>query len=380
MENRNIFYCIVLSQQQEEFLDSAKSGVNRYRFINFLARNAVMEQTACKVKGYTVSLQVGQVAFAEGELARLFGCERKTIQRLVESMRALQLVSTNSTNRATVFTLLYLSGWLIEGNMVRNPYYHRPLAKTRQENVVSVPSGMNVTLPNNSTSSLCSEEIDTMDNVGKSEWKSNSHAHILFDWMDHATGKSWKLDKKAMSDLQTLAAETLNMERGKSKEETGREHLERNDFILAKQKEETAQVLADKKKAEIEKHEAQMQVRAANREKGRLDSEIEKRRLHLMSNKRMQTDCLSTHFKPKYLSCPKATWSLAVGTLVWRAVIRLTWSGVTVYFGYSQKCSIRSRNFSVRLSMPSYPLQLPTDKEDTETSFATRKQQQSRRP
>lgn len=380
MGNRNIHYCIVLSQQQEEFLDSAKSGVNRYRFIHFLARHAAVEQTACKVKGYTVSLQVGQVAFAEGELARLFGCERKTIQRLVESMRALQLVSTNSTNRATVFTLLYLSGWLIEGNMVRNPYYHRPLAKTRQENVVSVPSGMNVTLPNNSTSSLCSEEIDTMDNVGKSEWKSNSHAHILFDWMDHATGKSWKLDKKAMSDLQTLAAETLNMERGKSKEETGREHLERNDFILAKQKEETAQVLADKKKAEIEKHEAQMQVRAANREKGRLDSEIEKRRLHLMSNKRMQTDCLSTHFKPKYLSCPKATWSLAVGTLVWRAVIRQTWSGVTVYFGYSQKCSIRSRNFSVRLSMPSYPLPLPTDKEDTERSFATRKQQQSRRP
>ena len=34
----------------------------------------------------------------------------------------------------------------------------------------------------------------------------------------------------------------------------------------------------------------------------------------------------------------------------------------------------------VRLSMPSYPLPLPTDKEDTETSFATKKQQQSRRP
>ena len=114
MGNRTIHYCIVLSQQQEEFLDSAKSGVNRYRFIHFLARHAAVEQTACKVKGYTVSLQVGQVAFAEGELARLFGCERKTIQRLVESMRALQLVSTNSTNRATVFTLLYLSGWLIE--------------------------------------------------------------------------------------------------------------------------------------------------------------------------------------------------------------------------------------------------------------------------
>lgn len=169
MENRNIHYCIVLSQHQEEFLESPKSGVNRYRFIHFLARNAVMEQTTCKVKGYTVSLQIGQVAFAEGELASLFGCERKTIQRLVESMRALQLVSTNSTNRATVFTLLYLSGWLIEGNMVRNPYYHRPLVKTRQDNVVSVPSGVNVTSHNNSPSSLCSEEITNGEEIFRTE-------------------------------------------------------------------------------------------------------------------------------------------------------------------------------------------------------------------
>ena len=59
MENRNIHYCLVLSRQQEVFLDSVKSGVDRYRFIHFLVRNAVMEQTACKVKGYTVSLQIG---------------------------------------------------------------------------------------------------------------------------------------------------------------------------------------------------------------------------------------------------------------------------------------------------------------------------------
>ena len=169
MGNRNIHYCIVLSQQQEEFLDSAKSGVNRYRFIHFLARHAAVEQTACKVKGYTVSLQVGQVAFAEGELARLFGCERKTIQRLVESMSALQLVSTNSTNRATVFTLLYLSGWLIEGNMVRNPYYHRPLAKTRPENVVSVASRLNVTAPYNSPSSLCLEKYSNGEETYRTE-------------------------------------------------------------------------------------------------------------------------------------------------------------------------------------------------------------------
>ena len=72
----------------------------------------------------------------------------------------------------------------------------------------------------------------------KSSWKPNYHAHIIWDWMDHETGKSFKLNKNDMSELQTLLAETLGMERGKRKEETGRDHLDRNDFILAKQRQE----------------------------------------------------------------------------------------------------------------------------------------------
>ncbi len=48
-------------------------------------------------------------------------------------------------------------------------------------------------------------------------WKPNLHAHIVWDWMNHDTGKSCKLDEKAMSDMQTLLAECLDMERGSSK-------------------------------------------------------------------------------------------------------------------------------------------------------------------
>ena len=45
-------------------------------------------------------------------------------------------------------------------------------------------------------------------------WKPNLHAHIVWDWMNHDTGKSCKLDEKAMSEMQTLLAECLEMERG----------------------------------------------------------------------------------------------------------------------------------------------------------------------
>ena len=71
----------------------------------------------------------------------------------------------------------------------------------------------------------------------KSTWKPNLHAHIIWDWIDHQTGKSFKLNAEDMSQIQDMVAETLEMERGKRKEETGYDHLERNDFILKTQEE-----------------------------------------------------------------------------------------------------------------------------------------------
>ena len=76
----------------------------------------------------------------------------------------------------------------------------------------------------------------------KSTWQPNLHAHIIWDWIDHQTGKSFKLKAEDMSQIQDMVAETLEMERGKRKEETGVEHLERNDFILANQRKQSAEL------------------------------------------------------------------------------------------------------------------------------------------
>ena len=74
--------------------------------------------------------------------------------------------------------------------------------------------------------------------VGERWFKPNYHAHIVFDWMNHDTGKSHKLNDEDMTEMQNLASDILLMERGQSKAVTGKEHLERNDFIIGKQKEE----------------------------------------------------------------------------------------------------------------------------------------------
>lgn len=86
----------------------------------------------------------------------------------------------------------------------------------------------------------------------ETSWKSNYHAHIVWDWMNHDTGKSCKLTPQDMSEMQTILAETLGMERGTSKELTGREHLERTDYIIAKQKQEAEKAQAVKEQTEAE--------------------------------------------------------------------------------------------------------------------------------
>lgn len=65
--------------------------------------------------------------------------------------------------------------------------------------------------------------------------------------MNHDTGKSYKLDNEDISLMQDMAAEALGMERGVSRSETGKRHLERNDYIVAKQKRELEE---SKKQAE----------------------------------------------------------------------------------------------------------------------------------
>ena len=103
--------------------------------------------------------------------------------------------------------------------------------------------------------------------VGGKWFKPNYHAHIVFDWMNHETGKSRKLNDEDMTAMQTLASDILMMERGQSKNVTGREHLERNDFIIEKQKAELQRIDAAKRHKE-------QQVELAEQELKQVKSEI----------------------------------------------------------------------------------------------------------
>lgn len=147
--------------------------------------------------------------------------------------------------------------------------------------------------------------------------------------MNHDTGKSCKLNVKDMSEMQTVLAECLDMERGISKKLTGKEHLERTDFIIAKQKQEAEQAQAEKEAAQAERDAAlreadkakteQERLQAGNEERQRrsaeLDSEIADKEERVREADRENTDSIKSGIanllgKGKYAAIEKENTKL----------------------------------------------------------------------
>ena len=88
--------------------------------------------------------------------------------------------------------------------------------------------------------------------IGSDEWKPNLHAHMVFDFTDQK-GKSLKLGRNDMAEMQTICAEVLGMERGKSSD---KQHLSALQFKTKAEEERAKRVEEENRKAAQELEEA----------------------------------------------------------------------------------------------------------------------------
>ena len=75
--NKDLSYCIVLSQEQLSYLAGSKYGIDRMKILNRLIEASVLEQTEYSKKGFATTLQVGQAALSEVELSCNWDTTRK---------------------------------------------------------------------------------------------------------------------------------------------------------------------------------------------------------------------------------------------------------------------------------------------------------------
>lgn len=82
-------------------------------------------------------------------------------------------------------------------------------------------------------------------------WKPNYHAHMIFDWTDGETGRTRKLNKQNMAEMQTILAECLGMKRGISSD---RKHLSAIQYKNMVEAEKVAQIEKECRQMEHERN------------------------------------------------------------------------------------------------------------------------------
>lgn len=94
--------------------------------------------------------------------------------------------------------------------------------------------------------------------------RQNHHAHIIVDWLNYETGKTVKIDSNVCKEMQTVLAESLGMERGTPKEDTGIEGLSAIEY---KEKMATAHVRQLKQEQqELENRKSELLKEQTNKE------------------------------------------------------------------------------------------------------------------
>lgn len=105
--------------------------------------------------------------------------------------------------------------------------------------------------------------------------KLNLHAHLVADWTDPETGKCRRLNRQDMAEMQTICAEVLGMERGRSSDKkhlTAIQYKEQKAKVEAEKaklqqlKAESAQRVAEQKRDDAEKAEREAQKNALKAE------------------------------------------------------------------------------------------------------------------
>lgn len=142
---KETFYCLVLSESQARFLATSKYGIDRMKALMSLVEHATTAEHDYEQKGFTTTVHIGQLVMSEVELSRLWKCDRKTVSRVFDTMNELGIVSTTHNNRTSIHTLLCVSAWYVNGQMVVNPYYVPMKNRFQEDNSapVNVPVNTN---------------------------------------------------------------------------------------------------------------------------------------------------------------------------------------------------------------------------------------------
>ena len=126
MYDHKIHYCFTLSEEQLKYLRSKKYKIDRMECFMSLVELAERETKLVPLsKSQQVEILPGQVMVDNTQLAKLWDKDRKTVPKILDAMESLGISSSQKVGDNRIHTLHALSGWYVDGKLVKNPFATR---------------------------------------------------------------------------------------------------------------------------------------------------------------------------------------------------------------------------------------------------------------
>ena len=209
MLEQDIHYCFTLSDEQVKFLRSKKYKIDRMEcFMSLVTLAAREKQFLPLSKTQQVEILPGQVMVDYTQLAKLWDKDRKTVSKLMGTMEALGISSSQKIGENRIHTLHSLSGWYVDGKFRGNYYSLKPNADKTAIVHAEVPSAQLITVEltdeqsKPKESSGADSETSTLASKGENPSADGSMSHLSPQSNDSGNvGKSGTDDK--FSDVHT---------------------------------------------------------------------------------------------------------------------------------------------------------------------------------
>ena len=147
MYEHKIHYCFTLSEEQMKYLRSKKYKIDRMECFMSLVELAERETKLVQIsKTQQVEILPGQVMVDNTQLAKFWDKDRKTVPKILEAMESLGISSSQKVGDNRIHTLHALSGWYVDGKLVKNPFATRRNADGSAIVTAEVPPARVITI------------------------------------------------------------------------------------------------------------------------------------------------------------------------------------------------------------------------------------------
>ena len=202
-----IHYCFTLSEEQLEYLRSKKYKIDRMECFMSLVELAERETKLVQIsKTQQVEILPGQVMVDNTQLAKLWDKDRKTVPKLIEAMEALGISSSQKVGENRIHTLHALSGWYVDGKLVKNPFATRRNADGTAIVTAEVPLARVITIEASDDKNIGEEGSESesdnsqVGNVGVIQFADGKVSHLLPQSNDRGNvGKSVADEQSSVS-------------------------------------------------------------------------------------------------------------------------------------------------------------------------------------